>query len=168
VIKNFPILPSAGVAVALMLLPACKSMSPQGMDANTAKGVDSGVRRMAAAIAHDLAQDGPTAWVRYFDDRPDFFMAANGQLQFSSVNEARTFLPKYAAGFKHLDLTWSEIRVDAVAPGMAVMGASYKEVFTDNADHTKEYNGYFTGLAAQTATGWKFRDAHWSAGASSK
>lgn len=137
-------------------------MSPQAVDADTAAQIEKDVRQMAADIAHDLAQDGPTAWLRYFTDTNGFFMAANGKLQFANLEQARSFLPRFAAGINHMELTWSEIRVDPLAPGMAAMGASYQEVFTDKNGHTKEFNGYFTGVAVKTASGWKLRDAHWS------
>ncbi len=117
---------------------------------------------MAASIARDLARDGPQAWLHYFVEGPEFFMANNGTLQFSSFAEAGAFLPKFAAGVAHLDLAWGDIRVDPVAPGVSVMAASYREVFTDKGGHAAQFVGFFTGTAVETAQGWKLRDAHWS------
>lgn len=37
--------------------------------------VESGVRTFMAAVAHDVTQEGPLAWSRFFDDNPAFFMA---------------------------------------------------------------------------------------------
>ena len=164
--KPFPFLQIACLAIALTLLSACRSTTPQTVDATTAANIDKGVRQMAAAVSHDLAQDGPNAWLRYFAGTNEFFMAVNGKLQFASLDQAKSFLPGFASGVAHMELTWTDIRVDPIVPGMAIMGASYKELFTDNAKNTKEFHGYFTGLAVETSSGWKFRNAHWSSPAS--
>ena len=117
---------------------------------------------MASAIARDVAADGPNAWLRYFVDGPEFFMANNGNLQFSSFEAAKAFLATFSAGIAHLELTWVDIRVDPLAPGLAVMASRYREIITDTGGHVRKFDGYFTGLAVETDTGWKLRDAHWS------
>jgi len=117
---------------------------------------------MASSIARDLASDGPTAWLRYFDYDRGFFMASNGDLQFSNVEGAKIILSKFSAGVAHLELTWADIRVDPLAPGLAVMASPYREVLTDKGGDIRQFNGYFTGLAVKTRAGWKLRDAHWS------
>jgi hypothetical protein len=149
----------AGLA---LLLASCRCLAPSAPDASALSGIDSDVQLMASAIARDVAADGPNAWLRYFTDGGEFFMANNGKLQFSSFEEARTFLNKFSAGVAHLELTWGELRVDPVAPGVAVMASPYREVFTDPAGHIIRFEGYFTGLAVKTKSGWKLRDAHWS------
>jgi hypothetical protein len=117
---------------------------------------------MASAIARDVAAGGPNAWLRYFADEREFFMVNNGNLQFSSFEDAKTFLNTFSAGIAHLDLTWSDIRVDPLGPGLAVMASRYREIITDNGGQVRQFDGYFTGLAVETDTGWKLRDAHWS------
>ena len=145
-----------------LLFAACRSVTPGSYAGAPAKDTEDRVRQMASAIAHDVSRDGPNAWLRYFADDRGFFMANNGELQFSSFGEARSFLAKFSAGVAHLDLSWGDIRVDPVAPGAAVMAARYREVLTDVKGHVVHFEGYFTGLAVETNSGWKLRDAHWS------
>jgi ketosteroid isomerase-like protein len=151
-----------------MLLCSCHSVTPPKLSASSAREVDRGVRQMAAAIARDVAAGGPNAWLRYFADERGFFMANNGNLQFSSFEDAKTFLATFSAGIAHLELTWVDIRVDPLAAGLAVMAAGYRETFTDTGGHVRQFAGYFTGLAVQTDTGWKLRDAHWSSPATAQ
>jgi hypothetical protein len=150
------------IGAAVLVLASCRSPAPGSAPSDSSAEADAGVRRMAASIARDLARDGPQAWLHYFVDGPEFFMATNGRLQFSNFAQAGAFLPKFASGVAHLDLAWGDIRIDPVAPGVAIMAANYREVFTDKAGHATRYVGYFTGTAVKTAQGWKLRNAHWS------
>lgn len=126
-------------------------------------GVQEGVRRFAATVAHDVTQEGPMAWNKHFSDRPAFFMAVNGKLAFSSGQDAALAMPEVARMFKRIDLRWGkDLRVDALTPGLAVMGASYDEVLDDAEGHRSTASGYFTGVAELRNGQWQFRDAHWS------
>jgi len=80
--------------------------------------VQSGIRAMANAIVRDLHSDGPIAWLRYFSRSQRFFMASDGQLVFPNIDTAETFVPQFAKKIKRVELTWNEIRVDSLAPGL--------------------------------------------------
>jgi hypothetical protein len=116
---------------------------------------------MAASIARDLSRDGPLAWLRYFDE-DRFLLAVDGKLQLDGIAAARVFLEQYAKGVSHLQLTWTDVRVDVLGPHSASLAASYREAMTDTTGHTLEPSGYFTGVAVKTPAGWKLRIAHWS------
>jgi hypothetical protein len=163
--------PSLRIACCLgasLLLASCRSVEPGAPDAASAKEIESDVRQMAASIARDVGRDGPIAWLRYFVKGPEFFMASDGKLQFSNFNEAKAFMGGYAAGVAHLELTWGEMRIDPVSPGAAVVASPYSEVLTDLKGRTLRYDGYFTGLAVETNSGWRLRDAHWSSPVASR
>ena len=130
--------------------------------------IDVAVRRMAASIAADLSRDGPTAWIRYFDDDPRFLMAADGKLQFDGIAAARSFLSDFGKRITHVELTWTDVRVDPLAPGVATLAASYREALTDTQGHTMRPNGYFTGVAVRRADGWKLQSLHWSSPAAAE
>jgi hypothetical protein len=51
--------------------------------------VKDSVSRMAANIAADISKNGPRAWLNYFEDNPDFFMANEGQLVFKDYPSAK-------------------------------------------------------------------------------
>ncbi len=145
-----------------LLVASCRCVAPPTLDASSAGDTGQGVRQMASSIARDISTGGPNAWLRYFTGDRDFFMVNDGSLQFSSYGDARVFLNKFSAGVAHLELTWADIRVDALAPGVAVMASPYREVLTDTGGHVSRFDGYFTGVVVWTKTGWKLRDAHWS------
>jgi hypothetical protein len=150
---------SSGLA---LLFASCRCVAPSELDASSVGEIEGGVRQMASSIARDVAADGPNEWLRYFADDREFFLANNGNLQIANFEDAKIFLNRYSVGVAHLELTWGEIRVDAVTPDVAMMASPYREVITDTGGHVSHYDGYFTGLAVRTKTGWKLRNAHWS------
>jgi len=136
----------------------------QALTAERRAAVEDGVRRFTGAVAHDVSQDGPIAWGKYFSDRPDFFMVVNGKMAFPSGPAAAQALPDVARAFKHIDLHWgNDLRVDVLTSDLAVMGASYDEVLDYANGHRETVTGYFTGVAELRNGAWQFRDAHWSA-----
>jgi hypothetical protein len=129
---------------------------------------ESAVREMLLAIPPELARQGPTGWLRYFDDDPRFLMAVDGTLQFDGIKSATTFLQSFSKGISHLELTWTDIKIDPLGPGTASIAASYREILTDTQGHANRSRGYFTAAAIQTPTGWKLRAVHWSSLPASK
>jgi hypothetical protein len=136
----------------------------QALTGERRAAVEDAVRRFTGVVAHDVSQDGPIAWGKYFSDGPEFFMAVNGKLAFPSGQAAAQALPEVARVYKHIDLHWgNDLRVDVLTSELAVMGASYEEV-VDYADgHREDASGYFTGVVELRNGAWQFRDAHWSA-----
>jgi hypothetical protein len=162
------------VLVPAVLLPllACQNAAPEAtdrldvasaaLDAAHAAAIQDSVRDLTSAIARDLERDGPTGWLAYFVDGPEFFMASDGQLVFPSIDSATSFIRGFAPGVAHMELVWEEMRIDPLFPGAAVLAASYREVITDTAGSESRFQGYFTGVAVHTSTGWRLRDLHWS------
>jgi len=62
--------------LAVYLFASCKSghQDFNAVDTDSAVVKDS-VTALTINIAHDLAAKGPVAWLNYFQDSPDFFMA---------------------------------------------------------------------------------------------
>jgi hypothetical protein len=131
-------------------------------EASWAASVDLEVRALAAAIAADLAREGPEAWLRHFDEGPSFFMASDGVAKFPSYDSMREFVLRFDPGISAMELSWSDVRVEALTPTLASLGAAYRESITYTSGKEVRFGGYFTGLAARTQTGWKLRNAHWS------
>jgi len=128
-----------------------------------AGGVADSVRAFMQTVAREVTRDGPAAWRRQFADDTAFFMAAEGRLVFSSAAAAGTGIDELTHVIAHIELRWgADVRVDPLAPGLAMVGASYTEMRADTAGHRVDETGYFTGLAERRAEGWRFRDAHWS------
>ncbi|HEX4632685.1 MAG TPA: alpha/beta fold hydrolase [Gemmatimonadales bacterium] len=126
-------------------------------------GLADSIRIFMARVARDVTHDGPLAWHREFSTDSTFFMAADGRLAFASGAEAARLIDSIPNFIAQITLTWGDaIRVDSLAPGLAVVGADYHEVQVDPAGHVVDDRGYFTGVVQREAAGWKFRNAHWS------
>jgi len=152
--------------VASLALTACtRPPTPSGIALTRpqAAAIADSVRAFAATVARGVSDHGPTAWRGYFADTPAFFMASEGRLVFPTGDSATRGIEQLGRVISHIELRWGDsLRVDPLAPGLAVLGADYHEIRVDQAGRRIEENGYFTGLAQHRAAGWQFRDAHWS------
>lgn len=114
-------------------------------------------------VAHSVSQDGPTAWLKYFDSGPPFFMAVNGQMAFPNALASQQGTRKFAQTITHIELKWGDdLRVDPLTADFAMVALSWHETVVDVAGHQVDSEGSFTGLAEYREGRWQFRDAHWS------
>jgi len=165
--KNYPI---SGIKClmpflfAACLLASCKSghQDFNAVDTDSAVVKDS-VTALTINIAHDLAAKGPVAWLNYFQDSPDFFMANEGQLALHNYQSAKTFVQDtLVKSISKINLQWSHTRIDVLASNIAAIGSDFHEDITFAWGEITPFDGYFTGVAIKTPKGWKLRNAHWS------
>jgi len=158
---------------SLLLAITLAACVPSGAGAShslsvTPDGADQAVRAFMQTVAHSVTQDGPTAWIKYFDASPAFFMAVNGQMAFPNTAAAQDGTRKFAQTIRHIELKWGDdLRVDPLTNEFAVVAVSWREIQVDTAGHSVTETGYFTGLAEYHEGRWQFRDAHWSSPVSS-
>ena len=139
------------------------SVTPDG-----ASSVDQAVRAFMQTVSHSVTQDGPMAWIKYFDASPAFFMAVNGQVAFPNSAAAQEGTRKFAQTIRHIELKWGDdLRVDPLTNEFSVVAVSWSEIQVDTAGHSVTETGYFTGLAEYREGRWQFRNAHWSSPVSS-
>jgi hypothetical protein len=125
--------------------------------------VRDSVRVMAESIANDVSREGPLAWLRYFENAPDFFMASEGRLVFPNNDSATNFIKNtLVKSISKIELHWNNIRIDPLTTRLAGISADFHEDITDYKGRKIAEDGYFTGIAEQTFQGWKLRNAHWS------
>jgi hypothetical protein len=149
-------------------LPSGAASHPPAVTSDKALPVDRAVRAFMQNVSHSVTQDGPLAWIKYFDDSPAFFMAVNGQMAFPNASAAQEGTRKFAQTIRQIELKWGDdLRVDPLTNEYAVVGVSWREVQVDTAGHTVTETGYFTALAEYRDGHWQFRNAHWSAPVSS-
>jgi hypothetical protein len=133
-----------------------------------ASSVDQAVRTFMQTVAHSVTQDGPMAWIKYFDTSPAFFMAVNGQIAFPTTAAAQEGTRTFAQTIRHIELKWGDdLRVDPLTNEFVVVAVSWREIQVDTAGHSVTETGYFTGLVEYREGRWQFRDAHWSSPVSS-
>jgi hypothetical protein len=136
---------------------------PQALTLVSGSEVDSGVRAFMRDVARDVTQEGPTAWRKYFADTPAFFMAADGKIAFANSAEATAGIQQVAIAIKQVELKWGDdLRVDPLAPDLAVVAASYHELQVWADGRRVDENGYVTGVVQYRNGRWQFRDCHWS------
>jgi hypothetical protein len=150
---------SAGCSARAAGSTALQSLTPA-----SAAAVDASVRAFMHTVSHDVTQEGPLAWLKFFNTGPEFFMAVNGQLAFPNAAAAKEGTQNFAGTINRIDLRWGDdLRVDPLTAELAVVASSWREIQVDKAGHRIEETGYFTGLADYRDGRWRFRDAHWSA-----
>ena len=126
--------------------------------------VDRAVRAFIQAVSRSVTQNGPLAWIKYFDASPAFFMAVNGQMAFPNADDAQDGTRKFAQTIRQIELKWgADLRVDPLTKEFAIVASSWREIQVDTAGHSITVTGYFTGLAEYREGHWQFRNAHWSA-----
>jgi hypothetical protein len=152
------------LSIALVgAVEACSTASGRPLTPLAEAAIRDSVRQFAATVATDISHDGPAAWRRHFATSASFFMASEGQLVFSSSDAATPVIQDRARTITHIELTWGDsVRVDPIAPGLAVLGASYHELRVDTAGQRVDERGYMTGLVEDRMGRWQFRDLHWS------
>jgi hypothetical protein len=125
--------------------------------------IKDSVQQMMQFAARDISHDGPVAWLRYFENIHEFFMASEGQLVFSNSDSATLFIKNVLVKqIQAIALQWSNVRIDPLTLQFANVAATWHEDITDFAGNKISEGGYFTAIAEKTLHGWQFRNAHWS------
>jgi hypothetical protein len=149
---------SAVCGIPEMAYAQSRSLSPE-----RAAAVDAGVRGFAQMVAHDITEEGPSAWRKHFADSPWFFMAVDGHLMYPNGAAAMAGIQEVARSIKHIELRWGDdLRVDPLTTDLAVMASSWHEVMVDATGKRLEETGFFSGTAEYREGRWQFRNAHWS------
>lgn len=146
---------------SLFLLAACQSTST-GVATADARRIEAEVSAALTAIPVDLARGGPLAWLRHFDDAPDFYMASEGETKFASFAEARAAMEDFGPTIETMQLVWSDLRVDVLGAELAGFGAGYDELLVTAAGDELRFAGYVTGVMRRTPAGWRIAQLHWS------
>lgn len=152
----------AFLVFSFVLAVSCKQsplpLSPAQMEENKEQAT-----AMALNISKDISKNGPAAWLNYFENTPDFFMASDGNLVFKDYESARKFiLNTLVKTVPQIKLRWENIKTSVISDDFATLGAAFKEELTDTTGKVLFVTGYFTGTAHKTDDGWKLRNAHWS------
>jgi hypothetical protein len=155
--------PMVAVILAVCVLGAAGTNRSQSVTSDDALMVKRGVEEFMQTVSHSVTQEGPLAWLKYFEESPTFFMAVNGQMAFPDGASAQEGTRKFAQTIRRLELAWGDVRVDPLTNHLAVVAASWHETQVDNTGHSVNETGYFTGLAEYRDGRWQFRNAHWSA-----
>jgi hypothetical protein len=150
--------------VVVMAACGCQGQRENSEPLNAAgrTAVEESVKGFMSQVAQDVTREGPVAWGKEFSTSADFFMASDGNLMFPSGEEAQKALPAVSQLIKKIELQWGNLRIDVLAPNLAVVGTSWQEVRTDPQGRMTQDSGYFTGVVEHKNGKWEFRDAHWS------
>jgi hypothetical protein len=150
------------LVAAIFSVTSCKH-ADEKLTTQDSLTVTQNVQQLTTSISHDLEVKGPASWLEYFDNSPQFFMAADGQLSFTDYHSAKTFIQDTLIRNMHkILLKWSDMRIDPLTPTSATIGSIFHEDITLATGQTLPFDGYFTGTAILTSKGWKLRNAHWS------
>ena len=148
------------VLTLLLLCSACVSRKTSSARfAEVAHDVQSFTR----SVADNVTQQGPSAWQRYFENSPSFFMAVDGHIQFPDGASAQAAIPSLARTIKRIELQWGDsLRVDPLTQELAVVAVPWHETLAFSNGSRQDSSGYFTAVAERRDGRWQFRNAHWS------
>jgi len=150
------------LTTAVCFIVACRPGTVK-LDTVERKVIIDSVTTMLTRIEADISNKGPVAWLNYFENATDFFMASDGQLLFKDYPTAKGFiLNTLVKRIAKVKLGWDHIRVDPLTPEFASVGADFHEDLTAPNGSVLSVNGYFTGTARHSVGGWKLRNANWS------
>jgi hypothetical protein len=153
----------ATLIYVLCSTPPTVSAQSHSLTPKRAAAVEEGVRAFSRTVAHDVTEEGPSAWSKHFADSPSFFMAVDGHLVYPNGAAAMAAIPDLARTIKHIELRWADdLRVDPLTADLAIVATSWHEVIVDAAGKRVEETGFFTGTAEYRDGRWQFRNAHWS------
>ena len=125
--------------------------------------VSKDVIQLADSIALDISKNGPAAWLYYFENSPDFYMASNGSLIFPDYATALRYIhDSLIHTIPHITLKWTGIRVDSISPDHAFIASGFQEDITGANGTVNSIRGFFTAVARSTPFGWKLSGVHWS------
>jgi hypothetical protein len=122
------------IPLAAVFLAACGRQpvapsAPPSLSAAESASIENGVRAFAQTMARDVTAEGPAAWGKHFAEGSAFFMAANGRLVFPDRASAKAGIQDLTRTLKGIELQWGDdLRVDPLAPNLAMLAASYHEV----------------------------------------
>lgn len=144
----------------ILLLNSC-TIKPETLGPNQLANIKDSVTQMVEQIPKDLSAEGPIAWLKYFEDNPNFFMASEGELIFSNTDSTKTFIKTiFIKKISKIKLQWNNIHIDPLTTRFASIAAMWHEDMTDFDKNTISQGGYFTAIAEKTTQGWKLRNAH--------
>ena len=151
---------SAAIVVSLVLSTCRPNTGSARQD--QLDSVRDSVAAFSATVAHDVTRDGSKAWMRFFSRSPQFYMASAGKLVFPNIDSAAVFVDSLTVWIRSIQLSWSDISVDPLTPDLAGFRASFHELETLSSGRKTIQDGYCTATVEHTASGWKFRNLHWS------
>jgi hypothetical protein len=151
-----------GLLASLFIIGSCNSPTKTATQAGLKESREE-IGQLAIKMESDISKNGPVAWLNYFEESPDFFMASNGELVFKDYQGANSFITKVLVkNIAKIALKLTNIHVDPYTAVWGSIGADFNEDLTDPSGKTIGIDGYFTATVHKTANGWKLRNAHWS------
>ena len=151
------------LALPLMMVISCTQNNKSVLSNTQSTAVKESVIALTDHTAKDISARGPIAWLDYFENSPEFFMASDGDLAFKDYASADVFIKKTLVNqIKGIKLSFSSVRVDPMSEQFASIGANFHEDITGFSGKAMPFDGFFTATAHQTPTGWKYLNMHWS------
>jgi len=126
--------------------------------------VKNNVLKFTNNISKDVSTKGPVAWLSYFENSQDFFMASDGQIVFHNYLSAQKFIQDtLVKNISNIKLQWGNMRINVLSVRAATIGSDFHEDITmAAAKNVVPIDGYFTGTAVLDGNNWKLRNLHWS------
>ena len=121
------------------------------------------ITSLARAAEKGISASGPKAWLNYFENSPDFYMASDGNLVFKDYPSAQSYITETLEySIPSVKLKWDNLKVYVLSPDFGSIACGFSEQLTNNEGKIVNVSGYFTATVHKTTSGWKIRNVHWS------
>ena len=151
------------ISIILVVISISCNSNKESLTQKELLAVHDSVQVMAESISKNVSDQGPVAWLRCFENTPEFFMAFDGKLTFPNYDSASHFINNTLVKIvTKIELRWSNIRIDPLTLNLASFAATFHEDITGSTGKTVPEDGYLTAIAHKTTKGWQLRNAHWS------
>lgn len=155
----------AHTVLIVCLTTACGSGSSTDFSQTHRAAVADSVRQVMTELASAVSKNGFTAWIPYLERSERFVWTSDGKIEFPTADSLARFIEPFAATLKHTELSFGDVRVSVLAPGLAQAAATYRELFVGQKADTTRIAGVFVGVWARSNGGWKLVSGHTSHGA---
>lgn len=151
-------------ALGFLVVVACgQASTSREFSATHQAAVADSIRAVMTDLARSVTQQGFTAWIPYLERSDRFVWTSDGKIEFPTADSLARFIEPFAATLKHTELSFSDVRVSALAPSLAQVAATYREMFVGQKADTTRINGVFVGVWARSPDGtWKLVSGHTS------
>jgi hypothetical protein len=94
------------IFLGIAIFTGSYARSSQSITTARAATVDQQVHQLMRSVAHDVTQQGPLAWLKYFEAGSSFFMVVDGQMAFADGTAAREGTQSFSRTIQHIELQW--------------------------------------------------------------
>lgn len=147
------------LAVLTALVGSCAEKGAR-MSAELRDDTVEEVRAWLAEYQNAVASGHLSEILRFYSQEPGFHWIENGRVVYDSYAAVASAFEGLAEGVAGLSLQLRDIRVRPLAPGVAAITVSFRQVYVTAGEERSESTGILTAAVVEREDGWVFSSGH--------